>query len=126
MRRPSIDQRPSNANASMTFFSYPPSTDTSYNWLLRPLPISRDEANSTRLPSMLQPFTVSALECQVRRFGCPPVTGMMYTSVLLSYLAEYAIHLPSGEKNGANSSAGCEVSRVGFLPARSASQMSPP
>ena len=51
-------------------------------------------------PSWVQPCTVSAPGCQVRRFGSPPSADMTYTSRLPAYSALKAIRLPSGEKRG--------------------------
>ncbi len=58
------------------------------------------EEKRTAVPSAVQPCTVSAPGCQVRRLGSPPSAGTTYTSVLPAYSPLNAIERPSGEKCG--------------------------
>src|SRR4051812_5991269 len=105
--------------------SNPPATGTVQK---RATALGADEArlleNTMLFPSGVQPCTLSAPECQVRRFGSPPVDGTTYTSVLPPYSALNATIFPSGEKCGLFSLPAL-VSRLAEPPARSTIQMLP-
>ena len=83
------------------------------------------EVKRTRLPSGVQPSTVSAAGCQVRRLGTPPPAGMTNTSTFPSYSPVKAIWEPSGEKTGLVSKPGLEVRRLASPPARGTVHRSP-
>src|SRR5690606_6330081 len=84
----------------------------------------RDDENTTRLPSGVQPCTLSAPGCHVSRRGSPPDAGTTYTSVLPPYCALNAIQLPSGENDARVSCPSKLVSRVALPPLRGTTQMS--
>ena len=79
---------------------------------------------TTPLPSGVQYNASSAPENHVSCLGSPPVDGITNTSLLPVRLLVNAIHLPSGEKRGEKSRATFTVSRRGFEPSASTSQMS--
>src|SRR5258708_16446536 len=67
--------------------------------------VARPEAKTMALPSGVQPCTLSAPGCHVKRFGSPPSGGATETAKPPAYSAPEADHLPCGGK-----------SRVGALP----------
>src|SRR5260370_39215702 len=62
--------------------------------------VARVDENMIERPSGVQPCTVSAPGCQVKRFGSPPSAATTYTSKLPAYSPLNAIHFPSVEKCG--------------------------
>ncbi|MEO7366545.1 MAG: hypothetical protein ABIZ36_01225 [Gemmatimonadaceae bacterium] len=87
--------------------------------------VARLDANSTRRPSAVQPRTKSPLGLYVNRRGSPPIAGTTYTSAFPATMEVYAIQLPSGEKNGFDSTEGVAVIRLAGPPVRGTVQMSP-
>ena len=85
---------------------------------------ARPLANTMLFPSGVQPCTLSADACHVRRLGSPPIAGMTKTSVLPPYSPLKAIHFPSGESFGLLSLPTL-VNRRAAPPARSTTQMLP-
>jgi hypothetical protein len=71
-----------------------------------------------------EPATTSGDGWLVSRVGAPPVTGMVYTSVLPSYWALNAMVVPSGPNTGFDSTPRSVVSRRGFAPLASATHRS--
>src|SRR5258708_38778503 len=98
---PSVEILPWYARGKVIGASTPPSTGTVQK---RGAPlgvqVARVEEKRIDRPSGVQPCTVSAPGCQVKRFGSPPSAATMYTSKLPAYSPEKAIHFPSGEKRG--------------------------
>src|SRR5258708_39825341 len=62
--------------------------------------VARPEAKTMDVPSGVQPCTLSAPGCHVRRFGSPPSAGTAETATLPAYSPLEGIHLPSGGKCG--------------------------
>src|SRR5258708_40199730 len=60
--------------------------------------VARPEAKTMDVPSGVQPCTLAAPGCHVRRFGPPPSAGAPETSPLAGYSPLDASHLPSGEE----------------------------
>jgi len=87
-------------------------------------PEARLDVNSTS-PCGVQPTTRSRSPSHVSRFGSPPSSGITYTSVGPSYVAENAIVCPSGEIAARVSSPRCDVSRWATPPASGTRQRSP-
>src|SRR5579872_2148463 len=85
--------------------------------------VARADAKTIDLPSGVQPSTVSAPGCQVRRFGSPPSDETTYTSTLPAYSPLNAIHFPSGEKCGFVVRPWKLVRRRATPPPRSTTQM---
>ncbi len=125
MRDPSGENAPSAAMCSGSLSGSPPSRPTVNSSEKREYAV-RVEAKSTRLPSGVQPMTVSAAGCHVSRFGSPPEAGITKTSTLPSYSPVKAMRLPSGEKDGLVSTPGPAVRRRAAPPSRGTLHRSPP
>ena len=87
-------------------------------------PEPRRDVNSTS-PFGVQPMTKSRRPSHVSRRGLPPSSGMTYTSVGPSYVAENATVWPSGESAARVSSPKCDVSRCASPPASGTRHRSP-
>src|SRR5712691_12679260 len=85
--------------------------------------VARVEENKIDLPLGVQPCTVSAPGCHVRRRGSPPSAATTYTSKLPAYSPLKAIHFPSGEKCGFVVWPWKLVTRRATPPARGTTQM---